>query len=327
MILLTFLLTGTVLVMAASWLVRAGDTLAEMTGLGRVWVGAILIAAATSLPELATDVAAVRLGASDLAAGDLFGSSMANMLILAVLDLLPNGRRVLQRAALDNILVATLAIGLNALAAMAIASSSGTAIWGVAPASVLLLVVYVAGSRAIFRQGRKEPETLPSLQRRDHKRWAAVLGEFLLAAGIIVAIAPHFSEAGDALAVASGLGHTVIGTLLLGLTTSLPEVAASLAALRMGAFDLAVGNLFGSNAINMVIFLAMDVADGGAAIFGGLDSGLLTGALIAIILMSMGMAAMVYRVERRFSLLEPSSLLMVVTYLIGAAILLRSGLG
>src|SRR3546814_20923918 len=59
----------------------------DASGIGRVWIGTILLAGATSLPELATDVAAVKIGAADLAAGDLFGSSMANMLIFALVGL------------------------------------------------------------------------------------------------------------------------------------------------------------------------------------------------------------------------------------------------
>lgn len=66
----------------------------------------MLLASATSLPELTTDLVAVRLGAPDLAVGDLFGSSMANMLILAIIDLVWRKKQVLQRAALDHALAA-----------------------------------------------------------------------------------------------------------------------------------------------------------------------------------------------------------------------------
>ena len=61
--------------------------IAESTGLGRIFVGALFNAIAMSLPELGTDVAAAASDAPDLAIGDLFGSSMANMAILAIVDL------------------------------------------------------------------------------------------------------------------------------------------------------------------------------------------------------------------------------------------------
>ena len=90
---LMFLAAGAVVVVAGTALARYADAIAKATGLGRLWIGSVLLAGATSLPELTTDVAAVRLGATDLAVGDLFGSSMANMLILAIIDLLSPGSR------------------------------------------------------------------------------------------------------------------------------------------------------------------------------------------------------------------------------------------
>ena len=108
-----------------------------------------------------------------------------------------------------------------------------------------------------------------------------------------------------------------MGTWLVGLSTSLPELVSSFAAVRMGAFDLAVGNLFGSNAFNMAIFLPLDLAQPGPAIFASLDPGHAISALFAVVLMSLGLAAIVYRAERRFVMIEPDCLLMVVVYGLG----------
>jgi cation:H+ antiporter len=92
-----FALSGVAVVLAGIRLTQSGEVIAEETGLGGAWVGAVFIAIATSLPELATDFSAVRQGEHDLAIGDLFGSSMANMLILALLDLFLWRQRVLTR--------------------------------------------------------------------------------------------------------------------------------------------------------------------------------------------------------------------------------------
>jgi cation:H+ antiporter len=97
----------------------------------------------------------------------------------------------------------------------------------------------------------------------------------------------------------------------------LPELVSSIAAVRMGAFDLAVGNLFGSNGLNMAIFLALDLAQPGPAIFAALDVNHAISALIAVILMGLGLAAIVCRAERRLAMIEPSSLLMLVAYMLG----------
>jgi len=144
---------------------------------------------------------------------------------------------------------------------------------------------------------------------------------FLGAALTIVAAAPVFAWSAKGIAEITGLGTTFVGTWLVGFSTSLPELVSSIAAVRMGAFDLAVGNLFGSNALNMAIFVALDVAQPGPAIFAALDVSHVLSALIAVILMGLGLAAIVYRAERRYAMLEPSSLLMLVTYVVGVWLL------
>lgn len=92
-------------------------SIADLTGLDRAWVGAILVAGVTSLPELSTDFYAVRQGTPDLALGNLVGACMTNMVILSIADLLAVQVRILTRIAIDQALVGTIAVGLMALAA------------------------------------------------------------------------------------------------------------------------------------------------------------------------------------------------------------------
>jgi len=295
-----------------------------VTRLGRLWVGSVLLAAATSLPELATDVAAVRLGAVDMAVGDLFGSSLANMLILAIIDLMSPRRQVLQKVALDHVLAASLAMSLNALAAGFVAIRSTASLAGIGSASIVLLLAYVAGTRAVYRHATREgaPRTPEVPERGDQRQPStgrAVLG-FGVAALVILTTAPAFAWSAQGIAEASGLGHTVVGTGLVGLATSLPEVVTCLAAVRMGAFDLAVGNLFGSNAFNMAILFVLDLVQPGS-LFAALDPGHVVSGLAAVVLMSLGVAAIAYRAKKRFAMLEPDSLLIVITYC-GALLLL-----
>jgi cation:H+ antiporter len=82
-----------------------------------------------------------------------------------------------------------------------------------------------------------------------------------------------------------------------------------------------VGNLFGSNAFNMTIFLALDLAEPHRAIFAAVDPAHALSGLFAVVLMSLGLAAIVYRAERRFAMLEPDSLLMIACYVLAMALL------
>jgi cation:H+ antiporter len=266
----------------------------------------------------------VRLGVPDLGAGDLFGSSMANMLILAILGFLRPVGGVFRQAAPDLALVGCLAIALNAVGGAFVLASPTYAFAGIGPESLVLVLSFVAGMRVVYRQSSLHsalpvtapaPPTSPTAPVTPTLRSSTLA--FALATVVILVAAPTFAGASERIAELSGLGSTFVGTWLVGLSTSLPEVVTSVAAVRLGAHDLAVGNLFGSNAVNMTIFFAMDLAHPGEAIFGALDPLHALSALFAVVLMAVGIAAILFRAERRYALLEPSGALMVIIYLAG----------
>jgi len=151
---LQFVMLAAVVAVAGTFLARAADAIAEVTGLGRMLVGSILLAAATSLPELTVDIAAVRAGMADLAAGDLLGSSLMNLLILAVVDMCQrDGRKMLSREAASHALSATLAIALTALAAAAVLTAGklpSIAFLGIGGWSWAILGAYLLGARMLF---------------------------------------------------------------------------------------------------------------------------------------------------------------------------------
>ena len=121
----------------------------------------------------------------------------------------------------------------------------------------------------------------------------------------------------------SGVSTTFVGTSLVAVVTTLPELVTSLAAVRLGAFDLAVGNLFGSNAFNMAAFLFTDLAYAGGPLLGAIDSTHALTALWGILMMNVGLMGIVYRVEKRYWLIEPDSLVMILGYLLGLWLLFR----
>ena len=326
--LLGFLASGALVVYAGVGLSRHADAIAAATGIGRIWTGAILLAGASSLPELVTDLSAVRMQAVNLAVGDLFGSSMANMLILALIDLIPRPRRVMQSCAMDHALSGSLAIVLNGVAVACVLVAPGWAFHGVSPFSLLIVLIYLGGARVMFRHEPLLPWLAPpaSIEMTVAMPLRRAVRGFALAALGVVVAGPVFAWAAHAVARATGLGDTFVGTLLVGLATSLPELVTSLAAVRMGAFDLAVGNLFGSNALNMVILLPLDLAWPGS-LFAAIErSHALTG-VMAMVLMALGLSAIVYRSKRRLWVVEPDSVLMLLTYVAGMWLLYRHATG
>lgn len=99
-----FLVSAAVIVYAGTQLSHYGDRIADLTGVGRLWIGVVLMSTATSLPEVFTTISAGWLNAPDLAACDLFGAGLSNMLTLGLIDLLHRRRRVWQQAALGHTL-------------------------------------------------------------------------------------------------------------------------------------------------------------------------------------------------------------------------------
>jgi cation:H+ antiporter len=317
-----FLLLSLVVIVAGVFLAYSADRIAEITRVGRLLVGSVLLAAVTSLPELTVDLSAVRLGFVDLAVGDLFGSSLVNLLILAGLDLTYRSRgKMLSREAAAHALSATLSISLTALAGIAVLTSNqlpmrsfvGAGVW-----SWVIAGAYLLGVRMVFLDQRvsahasgipaeKSDANHTSMSRRLRTPFAMFLG-----AAIVLCIAgPRLAHVAGELAELSGLGKTFVGTTLVALCTSLPELVASITALRLKAFDLVIGNVFGSNAFNMVLFFALDVVHAGP-LFAAVSPWHAVTAMAVIVTSAIAVMGQLYQVEQRRRFGEPDALLMIL---------------
>lgn len=289
---------------------------------------------ATSLPEVFTTVSAAWLHAPDLAAGNLFGAGMSNMFTLGLIDLMHRQKRVWREAALGHALTAALAMVLTAFAAFFVLLHANVSHVGVGLGSLTLFVLYVLGMRLVFRQEDMERrqreqavliEGISASRTGVHRRadlHRAIIRFILCALALLVA-APFLAWSANRIAEETGVGATFIGTSLVAITTSLPELVTAVAAVRLGAFDLAVGNLFGSNAFNMAAFLFADLAYREGDLLSSLNSVHALTALWSILMMNIGLMGIIYRAEKRFILIEPDSLLMIVSYIFGLWLLFR----
>jgi cation:H+ antiporter len=312
---LTFAAAALIIVGAGSALAVFAEVIVSRTGLGALWFGAVAVALVTSLPELVTDISAARDGAPDLALGDLFGSSMANMGILAAVTLVFSTRRLLQRAALENVLSAMLATALTGLAIMAMVTDSLPDLGNVGSGSLALFLAYAVGSVMIReRQSAAQLDELERVIAAGMRLRVAVAG-FLIAALFIVLAGPQLASSAGTLAARTGLGETFFGALALALVTSLPELAVSVAALRMGAQNLAIANLMGSNATNMALIFAVDIAYTDGPILENADPSLVVAGGGAIVLMAIGTMAIILKAERHRLPVDLAAVLMLAAYL------------
>jgi cation:H+ antiporter len=328
-----FALSGVAVVLAGIRLTQSGEVIAEETGLGGAWVGAVFIAIATSLPELATDFSAVRQGEHDLVIGDLFGSSMANMLILALLDLFLWRQRVLTRVAVNQALVGLLGISVTALAVAGVVTDLDLTFLGIGWAPLLIAGTYLVGVR-LLHHNRAEPPFEASPAGHDPHSFGALrrspafrrsILEFFGATAVILLTAPFLARSAAGIAAELGVATGVIGIILLALTTSLPEVTVTVVALRGGSIDMAVGNLLGSNCINMMLFLFLDMAHGPGSLLREASTSALIAGVFAILLMAQTSFEILNKAERRVHLLEPDALFRIATYALGIYLVVRAG--
>jgi cation:H+ antiporter len=276
MIWVQFAATALVIALAGVRLARYGDVLGEKTGLGRSWIGLVLLAATTSLPELFTGFGATALATlPDIALGDVLGSCMFNLVILSLMDAVqpePISTRAHQGHALSIgfglLLIGVAGVGL-------IAGHRLPAFGWIGLYSPALILLYFVAMRVIFsheqqRRARETREVAEELQYGGITLRSAVL-RYCVAAVAVVAAALWLPQLGAELARQTGLGEAFVGSLFIAITTSLPEIVVSLAAVRIGAVDLGIGNVLGSNLFNLLILGLDDVfyrqgplmADGG----------------------------------------------------------------
>lgn len=258
-----FVLSASAVVISGILLTKFADSIAEQTKLSKAIVGSIILAGGTSLPELLVDVNAIKAEMPDLAVGDLLGSSLFNLLILSLADLLhSNPRRLLARTDIVHSISASLTILVTGIAAISLFTRNfggDISLLGIGLGPMVIVIAYVFGLRLISRNQDlsapifdtgHEPKNIGSLNK-------SIIG-YIFSAGIIFVASPFLAESAGEIAEVSGLGKTFIGTILVAFCTSLPEFVSTLTAVRMGANDLALGNIFGSNAFNMLLFIPLD---------------------------------------------------------------------
>ena len=286
-----------------SLLSKYGDVIAEKTGLGRAWIGAILIAGVTSLPELASGVSAVAwLKAPNLAAGAVLGSCLFNLALIAMIDLAYQPGRVLAKAHEVHILsggLGVLMLGIVAIGVLIGPGLNSFGLFGISLLSAVILVLYATGGKMIAglekeRAGEVlEKEAAEGGYAKISARRAFVV--FILSSITVVGLGIWLASIGDRLSATTGISRSFIGNLFLALTTSLPEIAASLAAIRLGAIDLAIGNVLGSNLFNLALFFIFDIADGYGNFWASLTNANAFAAVMTIMMTGVVIISLMYR--------------------------------
>jgi len=300
---------------------RYGDTIAEKTGMGGLWIGLVLISITTSLPELFNGISAIFIVKQpDLTVGNLLGANTFNLLNLAFLDILYrhtsifNVARSGQRTTALFSLILIAATGISLFFQPLLPFNIGWLGWG----TIIVIALYLFFVRKTFLSEKDNPVgEAAEIKYKDISFRRTIIYFAISAAGIIGA-GLWLAMIGDEISAITGLGESFIGSLFLGLATTLPEITVSYSALRLGAVDMAISNMIGSNMFNMFIICLDDILFVKGPIFESVSKNNLTTVITAILLSLITLAALYLR-PRRFYRVSWYNILVILVFVGGAA--------
>lgn len=262
---LNFLICVVTVGIAGARLTRYGDAIADKTGIGGTWIGVLLLATVTSLPELATGISAVTIaGVPNVAAGDVFGSCAYNLLILVLLDYLDGDKPLFVHARPGHVLSAGFGVIMLGFACWSIVMARfgmQVSFWQIGLYSPVIVLLYILAMRTIFLYEQaqvadfadREPDKYP-----QHSLQNLVI-RYCIAAGFVVAAGIWLPYIAADIGEQMGWSNSFVGTLFAALVTSLPELVVTFTAMRIGAVDMAIGDLLGSNLFDLIILGVDDV--------------------------------------------------------------------
>jgi cation:H+ antiporter len=295
MVWIEFLAGAGLIILAGTRLSRYADQITVRTGLGGAFVGFILLATVTSLPEMAVSATSIlAVGSPDLAVGGLLGSNTFNLAIIVLLDILYRSGPLLQKVYPGHVLSAGLGVMfIGTVSALILFYEHGgvVEVFGVGLSSFVFVAIYVIAVRLIFRYDRR----------------------------IRPATGEGGEKTGEKIAVATGWGESFVGSLFLAAATSLPEAVVSIGALRLGRADMAVSNLLGSNLFNMVTIALCDVLYRPGALLAYVSPAGLMSGLTALVMTGIVITALVYRTGTKSALrIGAEALALGFVYLTGS---------
>lgn len=309
-----FIICALVILISGSKLSKYGDMMADVLGWGKMFMGLILMASVTSLPELITGISSVVIvDAPDLAVGDIVGSCAFNILIISIMDMFYNPKKPLTSIVQQgHVIAASFGIIMLGLVAVAILMPGifGRVAW-IGGYSLLFITIYLVAIRVLFLYEKKQhiEHIFPSSGSLTLKQ---VIARYSVHAGILMVAAMALPFFGKALAAETGLGQSLFGTLFMAASTSLPEIVISVAAIRIGAINLAIGNIFGSNIFNIGILALDDMLYIKGPILLYTSPNHIIPVIGTIIITAIGITGIVFRAEKKWKLALDTAFILLV---------------
>ncbi len=320
-----FILCTVVILFAGTRLSFYSDVIAEKTELGRTWIGLVLVASITSLPEFINSIGAVTYaGAPDIAAGDLIGSCVFNLLIIAFLDLSHSTRPLSSIAKTSHIISGGFGIIQLTIVIAGLFLGKNILRFGwVGVNSIIFILIYFVSLALTFQYEQKinQKNSQQKCKLYSDITLNKALIFFIINAILVIGSAMFLPKIGAEIADITGLGQTFVGNILIAISTSLPELIVSLGALRCNAVDLALGNLMGSTIFNIAILGIIDLFYIKNPIILVVNQKHIISAISAIIMTSVVIISLLYRADKKYFPLSLDGVFLVLLYILNVTCL------
>ncbi len=305
--------------------------LSERTGVGQGFAGMLVLGGITSLPELATGTTAAAIGLPLLSLNDILGSASLNLLLLALADMALGSRPLTSVVARPVTLIqGVLGMTLFAFVGAAIGIGGGdfggpVGAWSVAIFACVLIALFVSdrAERRPMWQVVNPPDLEVAEETRQKSISTGKLALVLTGLALVILVGGvTLANAGETIAEETGLGAGIVGLLIIAVATSLPEASAIIGAMRHKRYELAIGEIFGSNMFNLAIILAVDLVAPGKSVIeqaGGFE---IAAAMLALVLTGIFVIGLIERRDRTVLRMGEDSIAAILLYFGGITLLL-----
>jgi cation:H+ antiporter len=237
---------------------RSADIIAEKKGLAKAFMGVVFISMITSFPELFTGISAgAVVKAPDIAVGQIMGSCVFNLLIIGVVEVFFRKKNIYKLTGKLNIMPLGFSLAIIALATLLLSVKFKFNIFHIGISTLIVFILYMLFMYVIFRERKAE---VGEEQKYKDRSLSREMTYFVISALVIVAVGMYLPIVGKELAVIMNWTDSFVGVIFLALVTSFPEFVVSFSTARMGAFDMLLGNITGSNLFNIAILFVIDIA-------------------------------------------------------------------
>lgn len=331
LLLLGFLLAASAVWWAGTRLPRYVVALSDKTGLGQGFAGMLVLGGITSLPELATATTAAAIGAPLLALNDVLGSAAFNILLLALADMLLGACPLTSVVAKPVTLIQGV-LGMMVLALVIAAITAGESqLFGIAGLGSTLIFGSAVLAIRIADRSERRPMWLvvnqPDLALAAEAEWSDIgwrdilLGLSLLALVILLG-GGTLAVTATMIAAQTGIAGSLMGFLFVSAATSLPELSAITGAMRNQRYELAIGEVFGSNLFNMALIFVIDLVSPGPPILSLAGPFEAMAALLALLMSGVFVLGLIERRDRTIMRMGEDSIAVLLVYAAGLAVLL-----